>query len=479
MTKKIKVSIVTIVKDGMPFLEDSLESFKLQNYQNKELIVVYSKSEDMTFHLLKSKKFIKKILIDNISNNLYGSINIGLKYAKGDLIGILHSDDIFYDENVLSNVVKSYSNSNFDLAYGDIIISKEHEIDNPLRLWKSGKFVPEKLKYGWMPPHTSIFISKRLKKNKYSINYKISADYDYLLKLFQKKIKIEYLNNLTTIMRTGGLSSKYLLLKFIEDNKILKKYYKFYFIVSTLKVLRKINQFFFLKGFIRQNNFLKLFNKKKYNFVNDINKLLKKKNFVVSAFNMAFLSFVHKKIAFNKDILYLWPDGILAKFLVNLKKIPGRKILSRLEPSFAFGDIYLISSKNKKNIEYIKRKFKNKKFYFIEAPYGDPDYIFEKINNKVKKIRPNSLLLLGLPTPKQEIIAAKISNMTQNIKIICLGGAINYNSKDTKIPPKIFENYFESIWRLQNDTLRRSLRLFYSLVIFLKRFLFGELKNLK
>ena len=159
MTKNIKVSILTIVKDGMPFLEDSLESFKLQNYQNKELIVVYSKSEDMTFHLLKSKKFIKKILIDN-SNNLYGSINIGLKYAKGDLIGILHSDDIFYDENVLSNVVKSYSNSNFDLAYGDIIISKEHELDNPLRLWKSGKFVSENLKYGWMPPHTSIFISK-------------------------------------------------------------------------------------------------------------------------------------------------------------------------------------------------------------------------------------------------------------------------------------------------------------------------------
>ena len=34
--------------------------------------------------------------------------------------------------------------------------------------------------------------------------------------------------------------------------------------------------------------------------------------------------------------------------------------------------------------------------------------------------------------------------MSDNIKIICLGGAINYNSKDTKIPPKIFENYFES-----------------------------------
>ena len=58
MTKKIKVSIVTIVKDGMPFLEDSLKSFHLQNYQNKELIVVYTSSNDKTYKFLKSCKFI-------------------------------------------------------------------------------------------------------------------------------------------------------------------------------------------------------------------------------------------------------------------------------------------------------------------------------------------------------------------------------------------------------------------------------------
>ena len=50
-------------------------------------------------------------------------------------------------------------------------------------------------------------------------------------------------------MRTGVLVANIYLLKFVEDNKILKKYYKFYFIVSTLKVLRKINQFFFFGGF--------------------------------------------------------------------------------------------------------------------------------------------------------------------------------------------------------------------------------------
>ena len=479
MKKKPKISIITIVKNGMPFIEDSLESFKLQNYKNKELIVVYTKSQDMTLDILNSKKYIKRILIDNVSKNLYGSINTGLKYAKGDLIGILHSDDIFYDKNVLSNVVKSYNNSNFDLAYGDIIISKKYEINIPLRLWKSGKFVSRKLSFGWMPPHTSIFISKKLKNNKYSTKYKVSSDYDYLLKLFQKKIKIKYLNNFITIMRTGGLSSKYLFIKYVEDNQILKKYYKFYFIISILKILRKLNQFFFFKGFIEQNKFLNLFIEKKYKFINNVNELLKEKNFVLSAFNMAFLSFVHNKIPLNRKFLYLWPDGILSKFLINLNKIPGRKVLTRLRSNFRFKNVYLISSKNSKNIRYIRTKFKNKKFYFVEAPYGDPNHIFKVITKKIGNVEPDSLLLLGLPTPKQEIIAAKLSNMFQNMKIICLGGAINYNSKDTKVPPKIFENYFESLWRLQNDTFRRSLRLFYSLIIFIKRFLFSELKNLK
>ena len=93
-------------------------------------------------------------------------------------------------------------------------------------------------------------------------------------------------------------------------------------------------------------------------------------------------------------------------------------------------------------------------------------------------IKPNSLILLGIPTPKQEEIASKISNILSSFKIICLGGAISYNSRETEIPPKIFETYFESIWRLQNDTFRRSSRLLLSILIFIKRSFFGEYKNM-
>ena len=67
MKREPKINIITIVKNGLPYIR-FLKIFELQSYQNKELIVVYTKSDDLTFDVLKSKKFVKKIIIDNKSN---------------------------------------------------------------------------------------------------------------------------------------------------------------------------------------------------------------------------------------------------------------------------------------------------------------------------------------------------------------------------------------------------------------------------
>lgn len=279
-------------------------------------------------------------------------------------------------------------------------------------------------------------------------------------------------------MRSGGLSNKNLILKFKEDLQVIKNFFYFYRLIAVFKILRKINQFFMIDKNFKNKNYLKLFINEERKLIKNSNNIIKEKKFILSGFNLAYLAFVHDKINFEKKYLYLWPDGILAKIMLKIDKVPGRKILEQIENHKYFKNVYLISSKNKKNLDYVKKKFFNKKVIFIEAPYGNDDYIFNKIKKKISKINSNSIILLGLPTPKQELIAAKISNCLNDYRIICLGGAINYNSKDTKIPPKIFENYFESIWRLQNDTLRRSIRLFNSCMIFLKRLIFNEFKNI-
>ena len=43
-----KISIITVVKNGMPYIKSAIKSFELQDYRDKELIIIYSKSDDGT-----------------------------------------------------------------------------------------------------------------------------------------------------------------------------------------------------------------------------------------------------------------------------------------------------------------------------------------------------------------------------------------------------------------------------------------------
>ena len=45
----------------------------------------------------------------------------------------------------------------------------------------------KKIQNGWMPPHTTLFIKKNLieKIGYYNENFKISSDYDFIIRLFK------------------------------------------------------------------------------------------------------------------------------------------------------------------------------------------------------------------------------------------------------------------------------------------------------
>jgi len=150
--------------------------------------------------------------------------------------------------------------------------------------------------------------------------------------------------------------------------------------------------------------------------------------------------------------------------------------LKRLKNDKSFQHVYLIDKKDYKNLNYIKEKFPKKNIYNIEAPYGPINFIIRTIKDSILKIKNKSLIILALPTPKQEIIAAYISNIHENYKIVCIGGALDFESKKLKIP-NFFSGYFESIWRLKYEPFRRLNRLLLSIIIALKRWIYHEYKN--
>jgi glycosyltransferase len=185
--EKLKISIITVVKNGMPFLIDAINSYAEQTYLNKEHIIVYSPSNDDTEEYLKN--ITNKVIIkDTKSINKFGSLNIGMKKSKGDVIGILHADDIFADKKTLKNIGDFFENTNSDIVYGNIKFCKREDINKTTRTWKSSVFNRCNLKYGWMPPHTSIYIKRKIvKDNLYVTNFLISGDYQFILDLFLNK----------------------------------------------------------------------------------------------------------------------------------------------------------------------------------------------------------------------------------------------------------------------------------------------------
>ena len=198
--------------------------------------------------------------------------------------------------------------------------------------------------------------------------------------------------------------------------------------------------------------------------INDI--INKKKTFILSAFNLAFFSNIYsKRLKLNKNT-FLWADGIFCKFLnKNIKKIPGRILINYLNISNKYKSIHIIGNTDANVNAFIKKKFPNKKLHFSQLG-------FENINilrRKIPKTKKNSLILITLPTPKQEIFAESILKKNPMRKIICIGGGLRIASGSEKKCPAFFYNIgLEFLWRLNSDTKRRIKRLSNDLFYFLK-----------
>ena len=181
-------------------------------------------------------------------------MNKALFLSTGDIIGFLHADDIFANNSVLTDVCDVFKNNQATHAvYGDLFYVKNHNINHIVRSWRSCSFNEVLLKRGWMPPHPTLYLRKEwvFKVNGFNLDYKISSDYDFILKLFKySNFTSLHIPKVLVKMRVGGASNKSLkniLKKSFEDFHILRNNgydIKSSIIALLLKNLTKLNQFY-------------------------------------------------------------------------------------------------------------------------------------------------------------------------------------------------------------------------------------------
>lgn len=225
----MKISIITSVFNGDATLGEAIESVINQTFDNIEYIIVDGKSTDGTIRIIRNYEDSISRFISEKDTGIYDGINKGIKMATGQIVGILHADDVFADNNLLKNVAREFRDENeLEGVYGDLIYTKKNDISSVVRYWKSKSFVKNDLYFGWMPPHPTLFLKKDVfeRIGYYNRNYSISADYDFILRMFTSNVKVKYVPNVFYKMRSGGVSNnsfKNIVHKSVEDLRALKK----------------------------------------------------------------------------------------------------------------------------------------------------------------------------------------------------------------------------------------------------------------
>jgi glycosyltransferase len=247
----MKVSIITPTLNSERFIRDCVESVKNQSCLDIEHIIVDGGSLDSTLKIIKEyeESYNLKLIIGK-DNGIYDALNKGIKSSTGEIIGILHSDDLYSNDKVIEKVVSIFKLQKIDSCYGDLYYVKENDINKIIRYWKSGDYKREKLKYGFMLPHPTFFVKKEIyeKYGVFDTSFKISGDYELMVRfLYKNKISCYYLPEVLVKMRVGGNSNKnlkHILIKMKEDYRVIKKYNLGGIDTLLLKSFIKIPQFF-------------------------------------------------------------------------------------------------------------------------------------------------------------------------------------------------------------------------------------------
>lgn len=244
------VTIITIVYNNVKTIRTAVQSVAHQSYENIEHIVIDNCSNDGTLEAIYQHENDISLIISEPDGGIYHALNKGIKLANGEIVGFLNSDDVLKNRNTITTIVQNLMAEDNEAVYGDLqYFSKQHP-NRIIRSWKSNKYTSKNFRQGWMPPHPTFYTYKDiyLKYGFFDTSYKISSDYEMMLRLlYEKKIKAKYIPEVLVKMQRGGVSNQNLrsiMLKSEEDFLIMKKY-NFSLLTLINKSLRKFSQFIF------------------------------------------------------------------------------------------------------------------------------------------------------------------------------------------------------------------------------------------
>lgn len=234
-TNKPLISVISVVFNGRDYIERTIESIASQKTELVEYIIIDGGSSDGTVDIIFSRGDVIDHYVSEPDKGIYFAMNKGANIARGEYLSFLNASDIYYPKT-LDLIVSVIKKKNIDYISAPVdIVNSSEKILSTLHPIKNFKY--KEGSYMQMPaPHMSVFLKKNIfhELGGYDLSFKLSSDFDLLLRLAKKDIKPFVLKNSVGAFMLGGASGSY---KIHFDNfKVLKKH-KLPLIINLSKLL--------------------------------------------------------------------------------------------------------------------------------------------------------------------------------------------------------------------------------------------------
>jgi glycosyltransferase involved in cell wall biosynthesis len=247
----LKVSIITVTYNAELYLAQCIQSVSEQSYKDIEYLILDGGSKDGTLAIIQKNESKITKWVSGKDKGMYDALNKGMQMATGDIIGILNSDDMLYDKDVISKIVATFEHEKTDAVYGDLVYVNAADTKVIIRDWKGQSYKRSRFRWGWMPAHPAFYVKRKVveKFGGYLLEFGSAADYEWMSRLlYLHHVSAAYLPSRIVRMRTGGQSNASWKARWKANRNDFRSMKKngipLPWLGSILKPLRKFFQFF-------------------------------------------------------------------------------------------------------------------------------------------------------------------------------------------------------------------------------------------
>jgi glycosyltransferase involved in cell wall biosynthesis len=207
----MKISVITVCRDAVATIEDTIHSVAAQDYASREHIVVDGGSRDGTLDILRRNQNAIDRFVSGPDNGIYDAMNKGIALASGDVIGFLNADDCYAHTGVLSRIAAQFDQPQVEACYADLIYVDQNNPQRVVRYWKSRVYVDGLFERGWMPAHPTFYARREVygRCGGYDTNYRLQSDFEFTMRVLAiHHIRAVYVPEIWVRMRTGGATNR-------------------------------------------------------------------------------------------------------------------------------------------------------------------------------------------------------------------------------------------------------------------------------